>query len=55
MECLLVPEMNLGQVEGEVRKVADCPVHGFHQVNGEVIRPETLAAWVKERLKWPGT
>ncbi|GAB4255723.1 2-oxoacid:acceptor oxidoreductase subunit alpha [Deferrisoma sp.] len=43
-----VPEMNLGQVEGEVRKVARCPVAGLHQVNGEVIDPRRLAAWVRE-------
>ncbi|MHB8764379.1 MAG: 2-oxoacid:acceptor oxidoreductase subunit alpha [Deferrisomatales bacterium] len=55
MECLLVPEMNLGQVEGEVRKHANCRVEGFHQVNGEVIHPARLAAWVKEAVRWPAT
>ncbi len=52
---LLVPEMNLGQVEGEVRKVAACPVHGFHQVDGDVIPPGRLGRWIAERMGWPGT
>jgi 2-oxoglutarate ferredoxin oxidoreductase subunit alpha len=47
---LLVPEMNLGQVEGEVRKAAACAVEGFHQVDGEVIHPGRLAAWIRERM-----
>jgi 2-oxoglutarate/2-oxoacid ferredoxin oxidoreductase subunit alpha len=47
--CLLVPEMNLGQVEGEVRKVARCRVEGYHQVDGEIIHPARLEAWIKER------
>lgn len=50
VERLLVPEMNLGQVEGEVRKAARCPVEGLHQVNGEVIHPGRLAAWFRERV-----
>jgi len=49
-----VPEMNLGQVEGEVRKEARCPVDGLHQVNGEVIDPRRIAGWVKETVQWPG-
>ena len=55
VECLLVPEMNLGQVEGEVRKHVGCRVEGLHQVNGEVIHPDHLAAWVKETVRCPGT
>ena len=51
VECLLVPEMNLGQVEGEVRKHVSCRVEGLHQVNGEVIHPDRLAAWVKETVR----
>jgi 2-oxoglutarate ferredoxin oxidoreductase subunit alpha len=48
---ILVPEMNLGQVEGEVRKLAPCPVEGYHQVNGEIIHPYTLMDWIMERLR----
>lgn len=39
---ILVPEMNLGQVQGEVRKVASCAVDGYSQVNGEIIEPEII-------------
>ncbi len=55
VERLLVPEMNLGQVEGEVRKHVRCPVEGLHQVDGEVIHPARLEAWIRERTPWPGT
>ncbi|OGP88205.1 MAG: 2-oxoglutarate synthase subunit alpha [Deltaproteobacteria bacterium RBG_16_48_10] len=37
-----VPEMNRGQVAGEVKKYCSCDVISFGQTNGEVIRPETL-------------
>jgi 2-oxoglutarate ferredoxin oxidoreductase subunit alpha len=50
VQRLLVPEMNMGQVEGEVRKVAHCPVEGFHQVNGEIIHPQDLMDWIKGRI-----
>lgn len=39
---ILVPEMNLGQVAGEVRKYVPCDVHSLTQTNGEVIRPDVL-------------
>lgn len=42
VRSILVPEMNLGQVEGEVRKVAKCEVRGYHQVNGETIDPRAI-------------
>lgn len=42
VKAILVPEMNLGQVEGEVRKVARCRVMGYHQVNGETIDPRAI-------------
>jgi 2-oxoglutarate ferredoxin oxidoreductase subunit alpha len=47
---MLVPEMNLGQVEGEVRKVVGCPVEGYQQVNGEIIHPNVLLEWIRERI-----
>jgi hypothetical protein len=50
VERMLIPEMNLGQVEGELRKVARCPVEGLHQVNGEIIHPDRLLAWLEGRL-----
>lgn len=39
---ILVPEMNLGQVAGEVRKYVPCDVLPLSQTNGEVIRPDVL-------------
>ncbi len=39
---VFVPEMNRGQVAGEVRKYASCEVLSFGQTNGEVIQPETM-------------
>lgn len=39
---IMVPEMNLGQVAGEVRRYVDCDVISLSQTNGEVIGPETL-------------
>ena len=41
-EKLVVPEMNLGQVAGEVRKYCPCEVIPVGQTNGEVIRPEII-------------
>lgn len=39
---MLVPEMNLGQVAGEIMKYASCDVVPYHQVNGEIIHPKTV-------------
>ena len=39
---LIVPEMNRGQVAGEVRKACLCDVISVGQTNGEIIRPETI-------------
>jgi len=39
---VFVPEMNLGQVAGEVRKYVPCEVWSYNQTNGEVIDPRTL-------------
>lgn len=39
---ILVPEMNLGQVAGEVRKYVPCDVFSLTQTNGEVIGPDVL-------------
>ncbi len=44
---VIVPEMNLGQVAGEVKKFCSCEVISLNQTDGEVIRPETVI----ERLK----
>ena len=39
---VLVPEMNLGQIAGEVRKYCSCDVIPLGQTNGEVIAPEAI-------------
>jgi len=46
---ILVPEMNLGQVLGEVRKVVHCQAEGYHQVNGEIIHPEAIVEAMERR------
>jgi 2-oxoglutarate/2-oxoacid ferredoxin oxidoreductase subunit alpha len=45
---VIVPEMNLGQVAGEVKKFCSCDVISLNQTNGEVIRPETIIEMVKK-------
>ena len=39
---ILVPEMNFGQMAGEIRKCVPCEVISLSQTNGEVIGPEVL-------------
>jgi 2-oxoglutarate ferredoxin oxidoreductase subunit alpha len=39
---ILVPEMNMGQIAGEVMKYAAGDVVPYNQVNGEVIRPQAI-------------
>jgi 2-oxoglutarate ferredoxin oxidoreductase subunit alpha len=39
---VIVPEMNLAQVAGEVKKFCRCDVIPLNQTDGEVIRPETI-------------
>jgi 2-oxoglutarate ferredoxin oxidoreductase subunit alpha len=45
---LVVPEMNQGQIAGEVKKCCSCEVIPFGQTNGEVIRPETIVAVLRK-------
>jgi 2-oxoglutarate ferredoxin oxidoreductase subunit alpha len=45
---VFVPEMNLGQIAGEVKKYCRCDVLPFGQTNGEVIRPETIIELLKK-------
>ena len=45
---ILVPEMNQGQVAGEVKKYATCEVFSLPQTNGEIIRPETMIQMLKK-------
>ncbi|MEA2038977.1 MAG: 2-oxoacid:acceptor oxidoreductase subunit alpha [Thermodesulfobacteriota bacterium] len=39
---ILVPEMNMGQVVGEVMKYVDCEVIPYNQTNGEIIHPDEI-------------
>jgi 2-oxoglutarate ferredoxin oxidoreductase subunit alpha len=45
---VLVPEMNRGQVAGEVRKACLCDVIPLGQTDGEVIHPEKIAEWLRK-------
>jgi 2-oxoglutarate ferredoxin oxidoreductase subunit alpha len=45
---VMVPEMNQGQVAGEVEKFCACDVIPLTQTNGEVIRPETIIETLKK-------
>jgi len=47
-KMVFVPEMNQGQVAGEVKKYCCCDVISFGQTNGEIIRPETLFEVVRK-------
>jgi 2-oxoglutarate ferredoxin oxidoreductase subunit alpha len=49
---IFVPEMNMGQVVGEVMKYApwDMDVIPYNQVNGEVIHPNTLVQQLRRLL-----
>ena len=47
---VMVPEMNQGQVVGEVKKLCPGEVIPLNQTNGEVIRPETITDELK-RIK----
>jgi 2-oxoglutarate/2-oxoacid ferredoxin oxidoreductase subunit alpha len=48
VEKVFIPEMNLGQVAGEVEKYCRCDVISLNQTNGEVIRPETIIEMLKK-------
>jgi 2-oxoglutarate ferredoxin oxidoreductase subunit alpha len=39
---VIVPEMNRGQVAGEVKKACSCDVVSLGQTDGEIIRPEKI-------------
>ena len=47
---LFVPEMNRGQVAGEVRKCVSCDVVSFTQTNGEVIYPGVIIEQLRRYL-----
>ena len=49
-KVLFVPEMNRGQIAGEVSKYVCCQVVSFTQTNGEVIYPDTLIEELRRHL-----
>jgi len=44
---VFVPEMNSGQVAGEVKKFYSGPVQCLSQMDGEVIRPEIILEFLQ--------
>lgn len=47
---VFVPEMNIGQMAGEIMKYAPCDVISFSQTNGEVIHPYTIMKQLERLL-----
>lgn len=47
---LFVPEMNSGQVFGEIQKHARCDVVGYHQTNGRIIHPKDIMQHIERIL-----
>jgi 2-oxoglutarate ferredoxin oxidoreductase subunit alpha len=47
---LFVPEMNRGQIMGEVVKYADCEAIGYQQTDGEVIHPHRIVNELRRLL-----
>jgi 2-oxoglutarate ferredoxin oxidoreductase subunit alpha len=48
VKTVMVPEMNQGQVVGEVKKLCPGEVIPLNQTDGEVIRPETIMEVLKK-------
>jgi 2-oxoglutarate/2-oxoacid ferredoxin oxidoreductase subunit alpha len=44
---VFIPEMNLGQIEGEVRKLFRGDIFSYHQINGEIIHPQRMIEEVR--------
>jgi 2-oxoglutarate ferredoxin oxidoreductase subunit alpha len=49
-KVLFVPEMNRGQVAGELRKYVSCHVVSFAQTNGEVMYPDAIIEELRRHL-----
>jgi 2-oxoglutarate ferredoxin oxidoreductase subunit alpha len=47
---LFVPEMNRGQIIGEVLKYASCEVVPYHQTNGDIIHPHRILNEIRRLL-----
>jgi len=49
-KTIFVPEMNRGQIIGEVMKYANCEVIPYNQTNGEIIHPNQIVNVVRRLL-----
>jgi 2-oxoglutarate ferredoxin oxidoreductase subunit alpha len=47
---IFVPEMNRGQIAGEIRKYAACEVVPYNQTDGEIIHPHQIMKQVRSFL-----
>ncbi len=49
-KTIFVPEMNMGQIRGEIKKVVDNKekLVGINKINGEIITPQEIVSKVKE-------
>ena len=47
---IFVPEMNTGQMKGEVMKYAHCEVFSYNQTNGEIIHPHQIIEEIRSIL-----
>ncbi len=50
MKKIFVPEMNMGQISGEIKKYVACEVISCNQTDGEVIYPDKIIDEVKRFL-----
>jgi 2-oxoglutarate ferredoxin oxidoreductase subunit alpha len=47
---IFVPEMNRGQIAGEILKYAECEVVSYCQTDGEIIHPHKIMEQVRSLL-----
>jgi 2-oxoglutarate ferredoxin oxidoreductase subunit alpha len=50
VEAIFVPEMNRGQLAGEIMKHAECDILPYTQTNGEIIDPRAIIKEVRGLL-----
>jgi 2-oxoglutarate ferredoxin oxidoreductase subunit alpha len=50
-KTIFVPEMNRGQIIGEVMKYASCDVIPYNQINGEIIHPHRIINEVRRLIQ----
>ena len=53
VEHIVVPELNLGQIVGEVERAAQgkTQVHGLNKINSEILAPKEILSKIKEVIK----